>query len=149
MTMKKLYIPPTLIAYCMLIMMALYFFVPQYNYLKFPYNSIGILVAVSGFLLMGKSRDLFKKHQTTLKIQKSNHMIDEGVFLKSRNPMYMGMTILISGLSLFSTNVIALFLPFIFMVLVRFLFIRKEEQLLFETFGDDYLEYINKVRRWI
>ncbi|NHJ85658.1 MAG: isoprenylcysteine carboxylmethyltransferase family protein [Asgard group archaeon] len=147
--MKKLFIPPSLIAYCLLIMVALYIFVPQFNLIEFPYNLIGIMVAFSGFIIMGKSRDLFRKHQTTLKIEKSNHMINEGFFSKSRNPMYLGMTILIFGFSIFSTNVISLFLPFIFMTMVRLIFIRKEEQLMFETFGKHYLDYKNKVRRWI
>ncbi len=147
--MKKLYIPPTLIAYCFLIMIALYFFAPQFNQIGFPYNMIGILIAFSGFILMGKARDLFKKHQTTLKIEKSNYMINEGVFTKTRNPMYIGMTILISGFSIFSTNVIALFLPLFFMTIVRLIFIKREEQLMFDTFGKDYLEYKKKVRRWI
>lgn len=147
--MKKLYIPPTLIAYSILIMIALYFFAPQFNLIGFPYNLIGILIAFSGFILMGKARDLFKKHQTTLKIEKSNHMINEGVFSKTRNPMYTGMTILIFGFTVFSTNVLALFLPLFFMTIVRLIFIKREEQLMFETFGKDYLEYKRKVRRWI
>jgi len=147
--MKNLYIPPTLITYCILIMITLYFFVPQFNLIGFPYNLIGILIAFSGFVLMGKARDLFKKHQTTLKIEKSNNMINEGVFSKTMNPMYMGMMILMFGFSIFSTNVIALFLPFIFMTIVRLIFIIKEEQLMFETFGEDYLEYKKNVRRWI
>jgi len=147
--MKKLYIPPTLIAYSILIMIILHFFVPQFNLIGFPYNLMGILIAFSGFILMGKSRDLFRKHQTTLKIEKSNHMINEGVFSKTRNPMYMGMTILIFGFSFFSTNVLAFFLPFFFMTIVRLIFIKREEQLMFETFGNDYLEYKKKVRRWI
>lgn len=147
--MKKLFIPPTLIAYCILLMITLYCFVPDFNRIEIPFNLMGILIAFSGFLLMGKSKDLFKKHQTTLKIEKSNHMINEGVFAKSRNPMYLGMTILIFGFSIFSTNIIALFLPFLFMTIVRLIFIRKEERLMFETFGEDYNEYKKKVRRWI
>jgi len=147
--MKNLFIPPTLIAYSILIMIALYLYVPQYNLIAFPYNLIGILIAFSGFILMGKARDLFKKYQTTLKIEKSKFMITEGVFSKTRNPMYTGMTLLVSGFSVFSTNILALILPLLFMTTVRLFFIRREEQLMFETFGKEYLEYTSKVRRWI
>jgi len=147
--MKNLYRPPTLIAYCLLIMIALYFFAPHCNGIGFPYNLIGILVSFSGFYLMGKARDLFRKHQTTFKIEKPNRMITEGVFAKTRNPMYMGMTILLLGFSIFSTNVLALLLPFLFMTIARLVFIKREEQLLFETFGKAYLEYKKKVRRWL
>jgi protein-S-isoprenylcysteine O-methyltransferase Ste14 len=130
-------------------MIVLYFFAPRFNLIGFPYNLIGILIAFSGFILMGKARDLFKKHQTTLKIEKSNHMIDEGIFSKTRNPMYMGMSILIFGFSIFSTNVFTLFLPLFFMTIVRLIFIKREEQLMFETFGKSYLEYKKTVKRWI
>jgi protein-S-isoprenylcysteine O-methyltransferase Ste14 len=147
--MRKFYIPPTLIAYCVLSMVLLYFFVPQYNFIRFPYNLIGLLIAFLGFTIMGKARDPFRKHQTTLKIEKSNQLIREGVFSKTRNPMYVGMCILVLGFSIFSTNVIALSLPFIFIVLVSLIYIKKEEQLLIEKFGEEYLEYKNEVRRLI
>lgn len=147
--MKKLYIPPTLIAYCILSMIAIYFLLPKFNMILFPYNLVGILIAFSGFYLMGQARDLFKKHQTTVKIEKSNHLITDGVFSKSRNPMYGGMFVLIFGFSVFSTNIFSLVLPVIFIVLVRLIFLSKEEQLMFDTFGDDYLEYKKRVRRWL
>jgi protein-S-isoprenylcysteine O-methyltransferase Ste14 len=144
--MKKLYIPPTLIAYSILIMIILYLYAPQFNLIGFPYNLSGILIAFSGFILMGHARDLFKKHQTTLEIEKSNCLITEGVFPRTRNPMYTGMIILIFGFSIFSTNVLAMFLPLVFMTIVRLVFIKREEQLMLETFGKDYLEYKKRVR---
>jgi len=147
--MKKLYIPPTLIVYCLLSMIAIYFLLPKFNLILFPYNLIGLLIAFSGFYLMGQARDLFKKNQTTVKIEKSNHLITEGVFSKSRNPMYLGMFVLIFGFSVISTNILSLGLPFIFITLVGLIFIRKEEHLMFDTFGDNYLQYKRKVRRWI
>ena len=130
-------------------MVLLYFFVPQYNFIIFPYNLIGLLISFFGFTFMGKARDLFKKHQTTLKIEKSNQLIIEGVFSKTRNPMYVGMCILVFGFSILSTNVIAISLPFVFLVLVTLIFIKKEEHLMFEKFGEEYVEYKKKVRRLI
>ena len=147
--MKKLFIPPTLIAYCIASMILLYLFVPKFNFLYFPYNMLGLLVAFSGFILMGKARDLFKLRATTLKIEKSNHLIKEGVFLKTRNPMYCGMFILILGFSILSTNILALLLPLTFLLLVGRVFVRKEEKLMQDTFGEEYLEYKKAVRRWI
>jgi protein-S-isoprenylcysteine O-methyltransferase Ste14 len=146
--MKKLYIPPTLIVYCMLIMLGLFFFVPQYNFMLFPYNLIGLIVSFSGFMFMGKARELFKKHATTVKIEKSNSLITEGVFSKTRNPMYMGMFTLVLGFSVVSCNIISLILPFVFILLVRIIFIRQEESLMHATFGEEYLAYKKKVRRW-
>jgi protein-S-isoprenylcysteine O-methyltransferase Ste14 len=147
--MKKLYIPPSLIAYCFVCMAVFYFALPDFNMILFPFNFIGLMIAFSGFFLMGKARDLFKKHQTTLQIKTSNHLITEGVFAKTRNPMYLGMFILIFGFSIVSMNLISLILPFLFIIFVRFIFINKEEKLMLDQFGEEYLSYRNKVRRWI
>ncbi len=127
----------------------LYYYVPQYNLIEFPFNLAGVLIAFSGFVLMGKARDLFKKHQTTLQIEKSSHLVVEGVFSKTRNPMYMGMTILVLGFSVISTNILALVLPLLFSTIVGLVFVRKEEKLMFDVFGNDYLEYKKRVRRWV
>lgn len=147
--MKYLYIPPVLILYCIFIMVMLYYYVPQNNLIEFPFNLAGVLIAFSGFVLMGKARDLFKKHQTTLQIEKSSHLVVEGVFSKTRNPMYIGMTILVLGFSVISTNILALVLPFLFSTIVGLVFVRKEEKLMFDVFGNDYLEYKKRVRRWV
>ncbi len=147
--MKKLYIPPVLISYCAMSMVLLYVLAPKYNLIFFPYNVIGLPIAFTGFMLMGKTRDLFKKYQTTLQIEKSSSLIKEGVFSKTRNPMYLGMFILLLGLSIFSTNFFALSLPFVFLSLVRLIFIRKEERMMHDAFGEEYLEYKRTVGRWL
>ena len=147
--MKKFYTPLSLIVYCIVIMTLLYFFVTKYNKIVFPLNLIGLVIAFAGFFIMEKAHDLFEKHKTTLKIDKSSHLITEGVFSKTRNPMYLGMFILVAGLSIFSTNLLSLILPLFFLLLIRLIFIPKEEQLIHKTFGDEYDEYKKQVRRWI
>lgn len=146
--MKNLYIPPALIAYSILVMILLYSFEGQYNFMLFPFNLIGLGFVFLGFMLMGKARELFSKHQTTLKIKRSTHLIKDGVFSKTRNPMYVGMFFLVFGFSVISTNIIALLLPFVFILLVRMIFISKEECLMNDAFGKEYLEYKKTVRRW-
>jgi len=147
--MHKLFIPPSLIFYCIALMAVLAIFLSQYNFILFPYNLGGLIIALLGFLTMGKARDLFSKHETTLKIKESTHLINDGVFAKTRNPMYLGMSILLFGLAICSMNVFSLILPFIFSFLIGILFIPKEEKLMQDSFGEEYLEYRKKVRRWI
>ncbi len=147
--MMKFYIPPALLIYSIVTMVLLYIFIPEFNHISFPINLIGLVISTIGFILMGKVRDLFRKHQTQVKLGKPNFLVKEGVFSKSRNPMYVGMFIMVLGFSIFSTNVLALFLPLIFIILVRVIFIRKEEKIMYRTFGQEYIDYKNKVRRWI
>jgi protein-S-isoprenylcysteine O-methyltransferase Ste14 len=146
---KLLYSPPALIAYSLFLIFFLYIFLPRFNLLLFPYNLIGLVIAGMGLVWMGQARKLFKKHKTTLKLDRSCCLITEGVFSKSRNPIYLGMTVLILGLSIFSTNIIALLIPLAFFELVKWIFVIREEQIMYDTFGKEYLNYKKAVRRWI
>jgi len=98
---------------------------------------------------MGKSRDLFQKHQTTLSIERSSVLIQDGVFSKTRNPMYIGMFLLLLGIGICFRNLFSILIPFIFLVLIHFVFVLKEERLMFDEFGQAYLDYKAKVKRWI
>jgi protein-S-isoprenylcysteine O-methyltransferase Ste14 len=147
--MKKIFIPPVFVLLSILLIIGFYLFLPVGNIVPFPFNFAGILIAFPGFALMGKSRELFKKHQTTLFIEKSSAMVTEGVFSKTRNPMYIGMTLMLMGISVCFMNLISMTMPFLFIVTIRFTFIPKEEKMMYETFGQEYLDYKKKVRRWL
>ena len=147
--MSKFFIPPIFFLLSIVITIILYFSLPHYNKISYPINLIGIIVSISGLMMMGNSRQLFKKHKTTLKIKESSGLITEGIYSKSRNPMYIGMFILSSGISISSTNVIAVVSPLICIFIIRVFFIPKEEALMENTFGKDYLVYKKQVRRWI
>jgi protein-S-isoprenylcysteine O-methyltransferase Ste14 len=147
--MKKLFIPPVILLLCFLLIVFFHFLIPEYNLVPFPFNLCGIFVAFSGFVIMGKSRDLFKKHQTTLDFEKSSALIAEGIFSKTRNPMYGGMFLLLLGIGICFMNVFSIVTAFLFLLIVGLFFIPKEEKLLFDSFGQQYLEYKKHVRRWI
>ena len=102
--MKKLFIPPAILIFYLFLIIIFFFLIPEYNLIPFPYNLSGIIVAFAGFVLMGKSRDLFRKYKTTLAFEKSTYLITEGVFSKTRNPMYAGMFILLFGLGISFMN---------------------------------------------
>lgn len=146
--MHKLYIPPVLMVYSGLLMLTCFFLFPQFNLIPIPYNFIGLGIAFYGFFQMGKAHKLFIQHQTTERIAKSSNLIQEGIFGKSRNPMYVSMFTLLLGLSIASTNLISIVLPFLFLLIVFILFVRKEEKMLEENFGQEYLKYKRKVSRW-
>jgi protein-S-isoprenylcysteine O-methyltransferase Ste14 len=76
-------------------------------------------------------------------------IIDYGPFRITRNPMYLQMVIVCLGFSLLLANVwIAILTPLCAVVLDR-LVIRYEEQYLQLKFGEHYLKYKARVRRWI
>jgi protein-S-isoprenylcysteine O-methyltransferase Ste14 len=147
--MNKLIIPPVFLMISLILTVMSYFAVPDLNIIPFPFNLIGIPISFTGFVIMGKSRDLFKKHQTTLHIKKSSAIIQEGVFAKTRNPMYGGMFLLLLGIGICFRNIFSILIPVIFVVLMHFLFVLKEERLMSDVFGQAYLDYKTKVKRWL
>ncbi|PKN05072.1 MAG: hypothetical protein CVU74_03650 [Deltaproteobacteria bacterium HGW-Deltaproteobacteria-9] len=147
--MKKILIPPVFLLFGFILIALFYCFVPPLNVIPSPYNLGGLVIAFPGFACMGITSLLFKKHRTTLFIAKSSCMITEGIFGKTRNPMYVGMFLALLGFSLCSMNVLSLTIPFVFIALINKMFIPVEEKLMLKTFGQDYVNYRNKVRRWI
>ncbi len=63
--------------------------------------------------------------------------------------MYTGMTIFLIGLGVILNNFYNIVVIIGFFLLIRNKFVMKEEELLKETFGEEYLSYIKEVRRWI
>ncbi len=147
--MRKMIIPPVFVLISLILMVIIYYVFPEYNWILFPANLIGIIVSFTGFMLMGKSRDLFKKYKTTLAIEESSFLIQEGIFLKTRNPMYIGMFLLLLGFGIFIRNLFSFLIPFGFGLIIHFVFVLKEEKLMFNTFGQLYIDYKAKVKRWI
>lgn len=81
--------------------------------------------------------------------EKSGKLITTGLYRYSRNPMYLGLFIILAGLFLYIGNVLgALFLYGFIHTVTRFQII-PEEEILEEKFGDEYRDYRKRVRRWL
>ena len=146
--MNNLFTPPVIIPVSTFIMIVFYFTVPQLNYITFPLNLSGLLISFAGFVIMGKARNLHKKYNTTLTYEQPTHLITEGVFSKTRNPMYCGMFLLLLGISIVSRNLLSVSLALLFWIISNFIFIPAEERSMSRVFGKDYDAYRMKVRRW-
>jgi protein-S-isoprenylcysteine O-methyltransferase Ste14 len=76
-------------------------------------------------------------------------LVIRGPYRLTRNPMYLGLTILYIGVSLWAASVWSLlFLPMVIIVM-RVAVINREEAYLARRFGDQYRQYQARVRRWI
>ncbi len=147
--MKNLNIPPVYLALLLTSQILAFIFLPDFNIVKFPYSLSGILFIAAGFMIAGKTRDILAKHKTTHKFDDPVHLVTEGVFSRTRNPMYSGMILFLLGFSLIFGNIFGMLTPFIFASIVNFIFIPIEEKKLEYLFGNAYFEYKNKVGRWI
>jgi protein-S-isoprenylcysteine O-methyltransferase Ste14 len=126
----------------------------QMVFLKFDFSwqkplATGLLV--SGVVLMLLAAGIFFAAKTTinpLRPARASSLVTCGVFRFSRNPIYLGDLLVLTAFALWLGN----FLNFGFLVLfIRIISrfqIEPEERALTELFGQAYLDYCAKVRRW-
>jgi len=113
-------------------------------------KGIGILfLAISLFLLVTSLRKFFQSKNTLILIKPASSLETNGIYGISRNPMYVGLAIVYLGITFLIGNWwnIILF-PILFLVIQEYI-IKREEKYLERAFGEKYLDYKNKVRRWL
>ena len=115
-------------------------------------NFFGSIMIISGFIIILSAIILFKKYKTTitpLNPSNSTELITVGIYKFSRNPMYLGLLLVLLGIS-FIINIIGGFLLIPLFILYLNLFqIIPEENAMVDLFKDEFLEYKKNVRRWI
>ena len=147
---KKKILPPTFFNCAIVFILLLHFFFPLSDIVDFPWNMIGIVPAGFGIILNIYADRAFKKHKTTVKpFEVSSSLITNGMFRLSRNPMYLGMSLILFGICIFLGSVSPFLIVAIFVITVDYKFIRVEELMLEEQFGIDWINYKNSARRWI
>ncbi|UPR50991.1 isoprenylcysteine carboxylmethyltransferase family protein [Vibrio cyclitrophicus] len=121
--------------------------------LALPY---GIVVLAVGIVLSGIIGILgiweFRKQKTTvnpIKVETASSVVDSGIFGYTRNPMYLGLFILLFCFGYFFQNLLSVLLSFVFVVYMTQFQIKPEERALEQLFGAEYVDYKQKVRRWI
>lgn len=78
-----------------------------------------------------------------------NKLKTDGIYALTRNPMYNGWWLMISGITLMWGNAFMLILPFVNRLIMTVILINTEEKWLSDLYGDEYSEYKRKVKRFI
>ena len=105
---------------------------------------------VAGIVLNLWSDHQLKVAKTTVKPdERPRVLVTDGAFRLTRNPMYLGMALILAGAAITMGSLVALVCAALFVVAVDHWFIRNEERNGSEAFGAAYAEYRRKVRRWV
>jgi protein-S-isoprenylcysteine O-methyltransferase Ste14 len=106
---------------------------------------LGVAIAVSGVIAFRRART------TTNPVHpgKASSLVRSGVYRITRNPMYLGVTIVLTGWAFGLGSAMTMIGPMLFVAYVTVFQIAPEERVLLGIFGDDYREYTRRVRRWI
>jgi len=76
-------------------------------------------------------------------------LVSSGIYKKTRNPMYVGFLFFLIAWGLFLSNLFSLVLCTGFFLYMNRFQIQTEEETLKSLFGEDFLTYKSKVRRWL
>ena len=115
-------------------------------------NAFSIISFVVGIFVFAAAVSSFKKQKTTvnpISIEKASSLVVNGIFKYSRNPMYLGMSLVLLGLT-FKFNVIGgLLFTGIFMLFITIFQIKPEEVAMEKLFDQEWKDYTKNVRRWL
>jgi len=108
---------------------------------------IGMAAAIDIWALFS-----FRQVKTTIDPRyphKSSSIVKSGIYRYTRNPMYLGLALILSALSVYLGAKFGFFIVAAFVLYMNEFQIKPEEDVLEKNFGEEYLAYKSKVRRWL
>lgn len=146
----KKVLPPTYLLIAIVVLAAIHFVLPITQVIPGLWRLIGLLPLAAGIgLNLIADRVLHQANSTVKPFEASTTLITSGVFQISRHPMYLGFVLILIGLAVLLGSLIPYLVIPIFAVLMDRVFIEVEEGMLKEQFGQSWLAYKARVRRWI
>jgi len=143
-------IPPVYLLTSLILMFVLDRYLPVQKIITSPFNYSGIFVGFCGLALAASGVISFKKAGTAIRpFESSTALVKDGLYRYTRNPMYLGMVILLIGVASYLGSLTPYVLIPVFFFIIQQCFIKHEELFLENIFGQEYLDYKTKVRRWL
>ena len=152
LSLLELKIPPPVVA--VLVGAAMWFASDLGPSMELPLLARGLVFGASA--LAGGATALagdlaFKRARTTinpLKPQNTSSLVTSGIYRFTRNPMYLGLLLVVLGWAAFLCSAAALAGPIVFVAYIGRFQIAPEERVLSAKFGTAYSDYLARVRRW-
>jgi protein-S-isoprenylcysteine O-methyltransferase Ste14 len=111
---------------------------------------VGLVPLAVGIWLLASARAAFKRHRTALMPwTPSAELVQDGPYRFTRNPVYLAFALMYLGAGFIFNSTYVLVMLAIIIVLFDFTQIPREERYLQEMFGEEFIRYEAKVRRWI
>ncbi len=144
-------VPPlALLAICAALTAALANYLPMMT-VSVP-NWLMLLSLVAGIVFLLPAVVSFMRHKTTvspLSPGDATTLVTDGVFNITRNPMYVGMLLILLAVVLWFEAVSGLFAVLLFIAIIDSFQIRAEEKQLLGKFGKTYRDYTQRVPPWL
>ncbi len=147
---QRLIYPPVWLVIGLIVIFCLDQYFPLARFTGQAAMAIGSLAIVIGLLLLVLAGGLFKQADTEMiPFREVRALVTTGVYRYTRNPMYLGMALILLGVACTTGIASGLLVVPVFMAIIEFRYIRPEEQMLRGIFGEEFEVYCQKVRRWL
>ncbi len=153
MSPLELRIPPLvlLVAFGVL-MLALFLVIPSMTFTLAQSTVVAVALIVAGACVALAGVIAFRRSGTTVNPttpEKSLVVVSTGVYRFTRNPMYLGFSLVLAGLATYLSNAASLLMLPAFVAYMTKFQIEPEERVLLDKFGEPFREYMATVRRWM
>jgi len=106
---------------------------------------LGVIIGILGVTEFSRRSTTVNPH----KPQKTTTLVRSGIYRLTRNPMYLGMAIiLLAGMVKFGNGINIIVIP-LYIWVMNTIQIQPEEEVMEQKFGQKYLAYKKEVRRWL
>lgn len=127
-----------------------HYLIPIKTVIHPPYSYSGIFVILSGLWLMILAAKAFRKAGTAFQLEEGGSaLVTSGPFSFSRNPMYLGILVWLTGFAVLLGSLVVFIVPVIFFLVMQIILIPIEEKRMQQIFGEEYKKYKRQVRRWL
>ena len=125
---------------------------PEFGFALPGSDVIAIALAAAGAAICAIGIVSFVRARTTvnpMKPESSSTLVVSGIYRFTRNPMYLGLLLILIGWAVFISNILAFVVLPAFVIYINRFQIDPEERALASRFRDDFVQYASRVRRWL
>lgn len=149
----ELRIPPPLVALLSILLM---WYVQGFYPLSWLTSAwvlpLSIVLALVGIAIAAAGAAAFRRAHTTinpLHPEQTSQLVTGGIYQYTRNPMYLGLALVLLAIALYMADVSAFLGVALFVRFIGRYQIEPEERILLQKFGDEFAAYQDQVGRWL
>lgn len=147
---RRVIYPPVWLVIGLIAIFVLDQYFPLYRFTGTLPMALGSVAILVGLFLLVLAGGLFRRADTEMiPFREVRALVTGGVYRITRNPMYLGMALILLGTACTTGIVSGLAVPLLFMAIIELRYIRPEEAMLQSIFGEEFDAYCRRVRRWL
>lgn len=147
---KTRILPPTCLFISLAGMVLLNLFMPVVTLIPYPWNATGLIPMAVGMALNTIAGKAFIKSGNSIRaFERPEKLLTSGVYKYSRNPMYLGMVLILVGVAVLLGTLSPFIIAPMFAITMDRVFVIAEEEILEQHFGEQWTQYRAEVRRWL